>query len=113
VVAPRYVPRAYCAEPHLFGRATTVRWIDVAEEDRHRLRSAQLQHLYAVRIRDRIRLADRNLKDYAASVDCPYDRMSKILRGALPMRLDDIAAADIELGGISELDAPGTASSTP
>jgi hypothetical protein len=90
-----------------------VRWIDVADDDRQLLRSAQLQHLYAVRIRDRIRLADRNLKGYAASVDCQYDRMSKILRGALPMRLDDIAAADIELGGISELHAPRTVSSAP
>lgn len=106
MTAPRYVPRDYCAEPHLFGKAGLVRWVDVSDSDRYLLRTAQLQHLFAVRIRDRIRADGRNLKGYASSVGCDYDRMSKILRGALPMRLDDVAAADIELGSISELSRP-------
>ena len=103
MAARRIVPRNYCAEPHLFGKADIVRWIEVPDGERFALRAAQLQHQFAVRIRDAIRAEGRNLKGYASSVGCDYDRMSKILRGALPMRLDDVAAADIELGSISQL----------
>ncbi len=100
---PRYRPQSYCAEPRAFGHAETVKWREVAPEEMVRSRTAQLQHLYAVRIRNRLRAKNRSLAGYAREVGSSYDRMTKVLRGVLPMRLDDIAAADIILGGVSEI----------
>lgn len=100
---PRYRPQSYCAEPHAFGKAETVKWREVAEAEKVHSRTAQLQHLYAVRIRNRLRAKNRSLAWYARTVGSSYDRMTKVLRGVLPMRLDDIAAADVILGGVGEI----------
>ncbi|WBM79120.1 hypothetical protein KIV56_11520 [Cryobacterium breve] len=71
------------------------------------LAAAKLQHLYAMRIRARIRSAEnsgpQSLKAYAAASGIKYDRVLTILRGETVLRLDDIAMADLILGEVSEV----------
>ena len=40
------------------------------------------------------------MKAYAAKCEMPYDRLSKVMRGEVIMRLEDIAQAERILGGI-------------
>ena len=131
--APRYCPRDYCAEPESFGYARTVRWIPQTDERSKALCiAAQMQHVYAVRIRQRAKLLDQQAKDAAKarrqSSDLPaevaagvpgkalkvlaaksgtsYPRLLRALRGEVVLRLDDIAWADMVLGQISEFTQP-------
>lgn len=43
-----------------------------------------------------------NVKKYAAMAGVKYDRMARVLRGEIVMRLEDIALADLVLGEVSE-----------
>ena len=130
---PRYCPRDYCAEPESFGYARTVRWIPQTDERSKALSiAAQIQHVYAVRIRQRAKLLDREAKDaaklsgqpsdlsteestgvpgkalklLAAKTGTSYPRLLRALRGEVVLRLDDIAWADLVLGQISEFTQP-------
>ena len=130
---PRYCPRDYCAEPESFGYARTVRWIPQTDERSKALCiAAQMQHVYAVRIRQRAKLLDREAKDaaklhattsdgpvdvesvmsgkalkvLAAKTGASYPRLLRALRGEVVLRLDDIAWADLVLGQISEFTRP-------
>lgn len=42
------------------------------------------------------------LKAYARATGSSYDRIAKMLRGEVIMRLEDIAMADIVLDGVSD-----------
>lgn len=96
-------PRAFTDEPESFGRAQTIQWKRVGPLDQEALLlAAQWQHTSAVRIRDRIRATKSNLKTYARDAGTSYDRLGKMLRGVIAMRLEDIAVADILLGDISD-----------
>ena len=137
---PRYCPRDYCAEPESFGYARTVRWIPQTDERSKALCiAAQMQHVYAVRIRQRAKLLDQQAKDAAkarsatgdqsaeAEAEVPgkalkllavksgtsYPRLLRALRGEVVLRLDDIAWADMVLGQISEFTQPKTGDGRP
>ena len=137
---PRYCPRDYCAEPESFGYARTVRWIPQTDERSKALSiAAQIQHVYAVRIRQRAKLLDQRAKDAAkdqttitsqsAEVEATvpgkalkllaektgtsYPRLLRALRGEVVLRLDDIAWADLVLGQISEFTQPKTGDGRP
>ncbi len=131
--APRYCPRDYCAEPESFGYARTVRWIPQTDERSKALCiAAQMQHVYAVRIRQRAKFLDQQAKDatkarsatgdlsaevepgvpgkalklLAEKTGTSYPRLLRALRGEVVLRLDDIAWADLVLGQISEFTQP-------
>lgn len=71
---PRYCPRDYCAEPESFGYARTVRWILQTDERSKALSiAAQMQHIYAVRIRQRAKFLDQQAKDAAKARTTPSD----------------------------------------
>lgn len=95
---PRFVPRSLCAEPHAFGRARTVDWVDPDGADQTELAAAQLQHDYAVRIRLAAKERFGSIGAYALQIGQTSDRLGKVLRGEAIMRLEDIAAAQIHLG---------------
>lgn len=129
---PRYSPRDFCAEPESFGYARTVRWILPTNEHAEALtRAAQMQHVYAVRIRQRAKLLDKQAKEanksttisgevangtavapekalrrLALKTGASYPRLLRALRGEVVLRLDDIAWADVVLGQISEFAQP-------
>jgi hypothetical protein len=73
------------------------------------LGAARYQHIYALRIRARMKAKNHNAKSYAAAAGVRYDRLVKVLRGHAIMRLEDIAAADGILGQVSGLGAEASA----
>ncbi|TFB56756.1 hypothetical protein [Cryobacterium tagatosivorans] len=96
-------PRDLTEEPDGFGRVRALPWkTAVSRESEAFLLVAQRQHTYSVRIRRRIKETGSNLKAYAREAGTSYDRLGKLLRGVIVMRLEDIAMADVVLGGISE-----------
>ena len=137
---PRYCPRDFCAEPESFGYARTVRWIPQADERSKALCiAAQMQHVYAVRIRQRAKFLDQQAKDAAKArmqssdvsaegesgvpgkalkllaekTGTSYPRLLRALRGEVVLRFDDIAWADLVLGQISEFTQPKTGDGRP
>lgn len=66
-----------------------------------------MQHLYAIRIRDRINVQGWSIGEYAGKAGTSYDRMLKILRGTALLRLEDIAVADLLVGEVSEFAVEG------
>lgn len=106
--SPRFIPRRCSTEPENFGRTRQIGWVDDNDEpsrvrssyEQDRIAAARLQHRYAVVIRRRAREECGSLKAYAAKCEMPYDRLSKVMRGEVIMRLEDIAQAERILGGI-------------
>lgn len=100
----RYVPRALSDEPGSFGRAEVLKWKNSDSiGGAVRIRAARIQHYYAIRIRRRISDERTTAKEFASKSGISYDRLMKVLRGEMIMRLEDIAAADLILGEVSEL----------
>jgi|SRR5699024_3003516 len=98
---PRFVPRNYATIPSHFGKSTTIHWVrPKSRMQEERLVAAQIQHVFAFRVWNRLKFLDRTISDYAKAIDVSYDRTAKVLRGVTIMRLEDIAAAEIELGEI-------------
>jgi hypothetical protein len=103
VTDSRYVPSSYSTEPRGFGRAEGLHWKtsnDVTELAR--IRASKLQHSYSVRIRKRMTDMSVSAKQFAAASGTSYERLLKVLRGDVIMRLEDIASADLVLGEVSE-----------
>ena len=97
------MPRALSDEPGSFGRAEVLRWkTSDTIAGSARIRAARLQHFYAIRIRKRIIDERTTAKEFASKSGISYDRLMKVLRGEMIMRLEDIAAADLVLGEVSE-----------
>ncbi|RYD00125.1 hypothetical protein SJ20_05790 [Micrococcus sp. MS-ASIII-49] len=92
---PRYVPCLWAREPGQFGRRLDVRWRDPATSvDRSELDAARRQNLVTVRIRGALDEQGRTIRWYAQQVGCSYDRMTRLLRGEIVMRLQDITDAE-------------------
>jgi hypothetical protein len=103
VPGPRYAPRDFTSEPAAFGRAARLTWPPpLTRKDAVRRRAAQLQHRYALRIRARLVAKRLNVSGYAKEAGTNYDRLARVLRGEVVMRLEDIALADLVLGEVSE-----------
>lgn len=94
---PRYEPRRFTSDPAQFGRAGTLSWVTGAEADPAKLVAARLQHEYAWRIRSAACCKYGSLRRYARAADLNYDRLSKVIRGEVLMRLEDIALAALWL----------------
>ena len=104
VTDSRYVPRDLSDQPAGFGRGENLIWktSDVPVEST-RIRAAKIQHFYSLRIRKRMADKPMSAKQFASESGIRYDRLMKVLRGEMIMRLEDIAAADLVLDEVSEL----------
>ncbi len=100
---PKYVPREWAIDPELFGRSAAIEWKRPTNEIELRQQyAARIQNLYATRIRARLKLRKMKLTAYAARTGKGYDRLSKVLRGEVLMRIEDVADAEYLLqGGIA------------
>lgn len=94
---PRYVPREFANDPDAFGKAAELRW-RVGEVDPVRLDAARLQHEIAVFIRAAARQRYGSVAAYAEATGQSSDRLTKILRGAAVLQIEDLAAARLHLG---------------
>ena len=103
VTDSRYVPSSFSVEPRGFGRAENVHWKTSDDGiERSRIQASKLQHLYSVRIRKRMTEKSTSAQQFAALSGISYDRLLKVLRGDVIMRLEDIASADLILGEVSD-----------
>lgn len=66
--------------------------------------AAQMQYHYARAIKRRLREQNSDLAEYARSTYLPYDRLTKVLRGAAAMSLEGIARAEYLLGEVLSTD---------
>lgn len=100
---PRYVPRAFCDDPSAFGRDAGVTWKQpeslAASIQTH---AARLQHQFVLRMRERLSARRMPTKEFSARAGTTAQRLSRIMRGEIPIRLEDLAAADLILGEITE-----------
>ena len=115
VTDPRYRPRDLARNSRQFGRDPDIEWLPATTLAEQVLqRAAELQHVYAQRIRERITSTDpaqvgergprpRSLKAYARLSGTNYDRLLKLLRGEIVLRLEDLAMADLIVGTVSEI----------
>jgi hypothetical protein len=110
---PKYVPRQYLRLPSMFGRPSPyLQWaIPATVDEAVKLRAAQLQHEFSIRIREGLAARGSSKQNYAIAAGMSYDRFIKVLRGEAVMRIDDIAQADLLLGRVTEFDRPNAASS--
>jgi hypothetical protein len=89
--------------PEGFGRRSDVQWTKPANaQEEGFVAAARLQHRYVLRIRERMAAERLNSKAYAARSGTSVQRLLRILRGEVILRLEDIALADAVLGQISE-----------
>lgn len=104
VTDSRYVPRNLSDQPAGFGHGESLIWktSDVTVE-LTRIEAAKIQHFYSLRIRKRMVDKPMSAKQFASESGIRYDRLMKVLRGEMIMRLEDIGAADLVLGEVSEL----------
>jgi hypothetical protein len=106
VADSRYVPRDYALEPLHFGSLRNrAHWRDdcTSDADLDRLRAARVQHGYSYRIRLAIRSSKfETAKAFAEGHGLNYARFSRMLRGEIVMRFEDVATAERLLPGVFE-----------
>lgn len=64
----------------------------------HLLQAAKIQHFFAWRIRSELKRLGRPAKSYAIFAHTSYDRLMKMLRGEVIMRLEDLGRAELYFG---------------
>lgn len=97
----RYEPRSFAVDFHDFGSVRKIRWKPVGALSGPQLDyllASQLQHAYAVRINEQITKLHGSVREYAKAAGHNYQRLGRMLRGEIVMRLDDISNAERQLG---------------
>jgi hypothetical protein len=93
----RFTPRSYCTAQAHFGNRREVAWLYASNPSGSQidqLRAAQIQHHVAFGIRSALHEFDMSVQDYADQVGVTANRMGRMLRGQIVMKLEDIAAAE-------------------
>lgn len=97
---PRFRPRSYCVPPQNFGTLLPVKW-DAPDELRSdaldQFGAAQWQHARAREIREALKADGLTVTEYAKSQGIDYTRLSRILRGDIIMRVEDMVNAERNL----------------
>jgi hypothetical protein len=90
-----YSPRQYAVPPATFGKARDIAWrnTDLSERDRERLYASQIQHEVAFQINAALQQLRWTQADYAREAKMTAQRIGAVLRGAVPMRLEDLGVA--------------------
>lgn len=97
----RYEPRSFAVDFHDFGSVRKIRWKaedSLSGEELDYLLASQLQHTYAVKINEQITNLHGTVREYAKVAGHNYQRLGRMLRGEIVMRLDDISNAERQLG---------------
>ncbi|MEV0572779.1 hypothetical protein AB0H79_09725 [Micrococcus luteus] len=89
------MPRSWARRPELFGRRVDVEWGEAAAAaELAELDAARRQNVITVAIRRALDEQGWTIRWYAQQVGCSYDRMTRLLRGEIVMRLQDITDAE-------------------
>ncbi|QEE62450.1 hypothetical protein FVA74_13365 [Salinibacterium sp. dk2585] len=97
----RYSPRSFTLDPLDFGKRADIRWRSTEEfDDREvdQLVASRFQHQCAVEVRARIAQRYPSLSEFADLAGLKYERLARVLRGEVIMRLEDVAMAQRLLG---------------
>ena len=104
----RYVPAQFATMRRMFGRRRDVAFREVGTPQKDaQAWASDLQHRYAMRIRDAIFKKGWTVVQYAEAADVTADHMHKLLRGEAILKLEDMAMADLLVGGVSEFARQG------
>jgi transcriptional regulator with XRE-family HTH domain len=103
MTGPRYVPRSFCEDPSGFGRDVGTRWKRPGSPiESVQTHAARLQHQFVLRIRERLVVKQMSSKAFATAAGMTTQRLNRLMRGEILIRLEDLAAADLILGEVSE-----------
>lgn len=111
----RFAPRDFCSPSYEFGTSAAVKWIPLVPtgnvvEDRvlaARLDASIIQHEVSGQVRTRLSDLRSSVAAVAHACGMKPERLRRVLRGEVPMRLDDLTLLDHVLGA---LEVPGGAS---
>lgn len=98
---PRFEPRSYLREPGRFGRDPEAQWVSAVSFSSGQLDqwgAARIQHRLACSIRVEMARQFRSVGTYAAASGQSPERLGRLLRGEVVMRLEDVANARRHLG---------------
>ena len=102
VTSPKFEPRTFCVDPHLFGKYESIEWraVDIGDAARtDQLQAARIQHKAALAMLRKIRSNPefRTVKRYAEAIGADPTRMGRLLRGSIVMRIEDLVSAERNL----------------
>ncbi len=100
-MAVSYVPRQYAVPPWSFGKARIIDWRDstsLSDRDQERIYAAQIQHEVAFQINAALQQHRWTQAEYAQAARMTVQRTGDVLRGEIPMRLEDLGTAHRILG---------------
>lgn len=91
---PRFRPRDFISDKIGFGLKSRPFWIKVYDPQQQRqLDAARMQHEWARLIWQALDRRDIELAEYARAAGDTSDRLERVLRGQVIMRLEDVATA--------------------
>jgi hypothetical protein len=90
--APRYIPRSFLANPKDFGALLTPKLVPETAENRSRLAGAQTQNALAWRVRLSLFMHGMTITQLARATGLNYQRLTRVIRGTILMRMEDIGA---------------------
>lgn len=99
---PRFIPRQWVLKPEQFGRRLDVSWRQAQDaQQASELAAAQRQHELTYLIRRRLDEQGRTIRWFAQQVGAGYERTTRLLRGAVLMRIQDVTDAERILGPLA------------
>jgi len=106
VTDARYVPREFCLPIHEFGTSASVKWPALTltgEASADRVQAARrdasfIQHEVARQVRTRLKDVRTSVTAVAEACGMKPERLRRVLRGEVPIRLDDVTLLDLVLG---------------
>ena len=98
----RFQPRAYAVNPKQFGVDPELVWrptsARASADEQDQRGAAKLQHRLAIDIRKEAARQHESVRAYCEYHGLSYQRMTRMLRGEIVMRLEDAANARRNLG---------------
>lgn len=100
MTSPRFAPRNYCLDPSQFGRYSDIHWRHPSggSDQLDQWETARFQHRMAVQVREALAARNQALDDYAAEQGLNRNRIGRLLRGDIIMRLEDVMNVRRNLG---------------
>jgi hypothetical protein len=87
---PRYEPRSMLTNPHEFGKKLNPEFVEETGANAAQVSGAMVQHVFAKGIHDAMLERGMSLVTLSELTKLNYQRLTRILRGSVLMRIDDI-----------------------
>lgn len=87
---PRYEPRSMLTHPQEFGRKINPEFVEETPANISQVSGARVQHVFAKGINDAVLERGMSLVTLSEMTGLNYQRLTRMLRGSVLMRIDDI-----------------------